>query len=60
MLLKIYLASNKTNMKDLTYRDIEIEGMKEILKDKELKIRELEKRIRELRRKLKDNGLDDN
>ena len=60
MLLKIYLSSNKTNMKDLTYRDIEIEGMKEILRDKELKIRELEKRIRELRRKLKDNGLDDN
>ena len=46
--------------KNLTYRDIEIEGMKEILRDKELKIRELEKRIRELRRKLKDNGLDDN
>ena len=46
--------------KDLTYRDIEIEWMKEILRDKELKIRELEKRIRALRKKLKDNGLDDN
>ena len=44
----------------MDYIEMEIEGMKEILRDKELKIRELEKRIRELRRKLKDNGLDDN
>ena len=40
---------NKMNAVDMTYRDIEIDGMKELLKENELEIARLRKELSKLR-----------